>query len=57
MPPWARNVELTTEAMEAIGDFYAELRGASDVRALPVTVRLAWHKASFSALIEAWLHL
>jgi DNA replicative helicase MCM subunit Mcm2 (Cdc46/Mcm family) len=31
-------VELTAEAMEAIGDYYAELRGGSDSRALPITV-------------------
>jgi DNA replicative helicase MCM subunit Mcm2 (Cdc46/Mcm family) len=34
-----RNVELTAEAMEAIGDYYAELRGGSDSRALPITVQ------------------
>lgn len=31
-------MELTAEAMEAIGDYYAELRGGSDSRALPITV-------------------
>jgi DNA replicative helicase MCM subunit Mcm2 (Cdc46/Mcm family) len=32
-------IELTGEAMEAIGDFYAELRSRSEESALPVTVR------------------
>ena len=32
-------MELTGEAMELIGDFYAELRSNADSRALPVTVR------------------
>ena len=32
-------MELTGEAMEAIGDFYAELRSRADDSALPVTVR------------------
>ena len=32
-------IELTGEAMEAIGDFYAELRSRADESALPVTVR------------------
>lgn len=32
-------IELTGEAMEAIGDFYAELRTRSEDSALPVTVR------------------
>ena len=34
-----RDLELSGEAMEAIGDFYSELRQTSDQRALPVTVR------------------
>lgn len=34
-----REVQLTGEAMEAIGDYYAELRAAGDGNALPVTVR------------------
>lgn len=38
-----RNVELTAEAMELIGDLYAELRGNADARALPVTVRFCRH--------------
>ena len=36
-----RDVELTAEAMEAIGDYYAELRAESATGALPVTVRAA----------------
>ena len=35
----ARDVELTAAAMEAIGDYYAELRSESATGALPVTVR------------------
>ena len=34
-----RDVELTAAAMEAIGDYYAELRSESATGALPVTVR------------------
>lgn len=38
---WCRcsELELTGEAMEAIGEFYAELRSKGDESALPITVR------------------
>ena len=39
-PGRGRDVELTAEAMEAIGDYYAELRSESATGALPVTVRM-----------------
>ena len=32
-------IELTGEAMEAIGEYYAELRARADESALPITVR------------------
>ncbi|KAK9821947.1 hypothetical protein WJX81_000309 [Elliptochloris bilobata] len=32
-------LSLSGEAMEAIGEFYCELRGSADLRALPITVR------------------
>lgn len=34
-----RDLTLSPEAMDAIGDFYTELRSSSGERALPVTVR------------------
>ncbi len=39
-----RDVELTAAAMEAIGDYYAELRSESATGALPVTVRDCQHR-------------
>ena len=33
------DIELTGEAMEVIGDYYAELRSQADNNALPITVR------------------
>lgn len=33
------DIELTGEAMEVIGDYYAELRAQADTNALPITVR------------------
>ncbi len=33
------DIELTGEAMEVIGDYYAELRSQADTNALPITVR------------------
>ena len=42
-----RDVELTAPAMEAIGDYYAELRSESATGALPVTVRRAAHACQF----------
>ncbi|CAL5229434.1 g12756 [Coccomyxa viridis] len=35
----ASDIELTGEAMEVIGDYYAELRSQADTNALPITVR------------------
>ena len=40
MPDLARSeIELTGEAMEVIGDYYATLRARADESALPITVR------------------
>ena len=33
------DIELTGEAMEVIGDYYADLRSQADTNALPITVR------------------
>ena len=37
--PVCSDIELTGEAMEVIGDYYAELRSQADTNALPITVR------------------
>jgi hypothetical protein len=38
-PRACSELALSGEAMEAIGEFYCELRGSADLRALPITVR------------------